>query len=164
MVYSRKLFYWGAFSLLAVATVAFCSVSAENTIRPSGIIIHHSAIPASTDSGSVDVTLIDKIHRARGYRTFYWGRFYDAGYHYIILPDGTVQQGRPEHCKGAHARGYNSYLGICWVGDFSSRDNPYGEEGLMQPTEAQMRSLVGLCRHLKRKYNIPLQSTDLTMM
>jgi N-acetyl-anhydromuramyl-L-alanine amidase AmpD len=77
-------------------------------------------------------------------------------YHYIILPDGTVQQGRPEYCQGAHAQGYNSYIGICLVGDFSSRDNPNGERGPTQPSEAQMHALVELSSKLREKYKIPL--------
>jgi N-acetylmuramoyl-L-alanine amidase len=131
--------------------------SLRNTITPIGIIIHHSAIPRRPDGGSIDARLIDEIHQRRGYRTFYWGRVYHVGYHYIILPDGTVQQGRPEHCKGAHASGYNSYIGICLVGDFSSGDNPNGERGLMAPTEAQMTALIDLCKRLSVDYQIPAE-------
>lgn len=38
------------------------------------------------------------------------------GYHYVILEDGTVQIGRPLGCPGAHAKGYNNYVGICLIG------------------------------------------------
>jgi len=121
-------------------------------------VVHHAAIPPLPDGRPVDAALIDEIHRARGYGAFYWGRFYHIGYHYLILPDGTVQQGRPEHCRGAHAVGYNSYIGICLVGDFSSADNPNGARGLTEPTEAQMRALIELCRNLQEKYQIPASS------
>src|SRR5207248_6415686 len=75
----------------------FLGVSYSNTIRPAGIIIHHSAIPSLVGGPPIDEAIIDEIHRRRGFRVFYWGRFYHVGYHYIILPDAPVQQGRPEH-------------------------------------------------------------------
>jgi hypothetical protein len=84
----------------------------------------HSAVPPPPNGRPVDARLLDEIHRARGYGAFYWGRFYHIGYHYVILPDGTIEHGRPERCLGSHARGYNSYIGVCLVGDFSSRSNP----------------------------------------
>ena len=87
---------------------------------------------------------------------FYWGRIYHLGYHYIILPDGTLKRGRPEHCIGAHTKGFNNYLGIVLVGDFSSRDNPDGKKGLAQPTPQQLKTLVSLCRRLRAHYHFPL--------
>lgn len=151
----NRFFFSIAISLLSAGLLAFCGVSLTNTIRPAGIVIHHSAIRL-TGQEPADAKLIDEIHRRRGYRTFYWGRFYHIGYHYVILPDGTVQQGRPEHCQGAHAPGYNSYIGICLIGDFSTADNPNGERGLTIPTEAQMRALTELCRNLRQKYDVPM--------
>src|SRR5437016_681095 len=120
----KRLVYALALGLLIASILAFSVPSFVNTIGPGGIIIHHSAVPPFPDGRPIDAKLIDEIHRERGYNAFYWGRFYHIGYHYVILPDGTVQQGRPEHCRGAHAQGYNSYIGICLVGDFSSKDNP----------------------------------------
>ena len=38
------------------------------------------------------------------------------GYHYVILEDGTVENGRPEFWKGSHARGFNDSLGVCLIG------------------------------------------------
>ena len=135
----------------------FVGGSLNNTITPNGIIIHHAAIPPRSDGGLIDARLIDEIHQRRGYRSFYWGRFYHVAYHYIILPDGTVEHGRPEHCKGAHAVGFNSYIGICLVGDFSSGENPDGERGLVAPTEAQMTALIDLCKRLSLYYQIPTE-------
>jgi len=51
---------------------------------------------------------IHKWHLARG--------FDGCGYHYVILEDGTVENGRPEYWSGAHAKGYNDALGICLIG------------------------------------------------
>lgn len=143
----------GAAVLLGLGTAG--TISYRNSIEPSGIIIHHSAIPLSDDEQpTTDANRLDEIHRRRGYGIFYWGRYYHIGYHYVILPDGTIQSGRPEHCQGAHASGYNSYIGICLVGDFSTADNPTGERGLREPTEAQLRALTYLCHQLQQRYNI----------
>jgi lipid-binding SYLF domain-containing protein len=127
-----------------------------NAITPIGIIIHHSVlIPASALPDAERA--LDRFHYARGFAISCFGHTYHIAYHYLILPNGAIQQGRPERCEGAHARGYNSYLGIALVGDFSSQDNPSGRKGPITPTPEQMRSLVKLCRQLRQKYNIPLQ-------
>ena len=126
-----------------------------NSIVPTGIAIHHTAVlpEGHTPRSARDV---DRYHQTRGFEITCQDRVYHVAYHYLILPDGRVQSGRPERCEGAHAQGYNSYLGISVVGDFSSRDNPGGKKGLARPTEQQLASLVGLCRALQRRYGIPL--------
>ncbi len=128
--------------------------SFANTILPSGIIIHHSGV---VPSETVDERAVDLFHRERGFDVTCFGREYHVAYHYLILADGTVQPGRPERCEGAHARGYNSYLGIALVGDFSKEDNPRGQRGLTTPTRKQMDALIRLCRELRDHYRIPLQ-------
>lgn len=127
-----------------------------NTITPNGIIIHHSVLIPSKDLPDAEGTL-DRFHSARGFEISCFGKIYHIAYHYLVLPNGEVRAGRPERCEGAHARGYNSYLGIALVGDFSSADNPRGKKGPERPTRAQMKSLIRLCRRLRDKYNIPLQ-------
>jgi N-acetylmuramoyl-L-alanine amidase len=125
-----------------------------NSIIPTGIVIHHTAVlpegrtPRSTSE-------IDRYHQTRGFEITCQGRVYHVAYHYLILPDGRLQSGRPERCEGAHAQGYNSYLGISVVGDFSnfsSRDNPTGKKGLAKPNAQQIASLIRLCRELQRRY------------
>jgi N-acetylmuramoyl-L-alanine amidase len=130
--------------------------SARNTIRPRGIVIHHSAISPGTEE-NITAEDIEFIHKSRGFRAFYWGRFYHIGYHYVILPDGTIQRGRPDHCLGAHAIGYNSYIGVCLIGNFSSKQNPTGMHGSEAPTEQQMQALVALCSNLQIEYGIPTE-------
>ncbi len=141
--------------VLPLAGVAL--ISYRNTIRPAGIVVHHSTLPATVTSDvTLDARWINEAHKQRGLGIFYWGRTYHIGYHYVILPDGTVQPGRPERCQGAHAQGHNSYLGICLIGDFSSKENPDGALGLNRPTQAQMRSLVALIGQLRERYQLPL--------
>jgi N-acetylmuramoyl-L-alanine amidase len=145
-----------ALVLLLLVSGLFFGVSYANTITPAGIVIHHSALPPLPGGRAAGVEMIDRLHRERGFGAFYWGRFYYVGYHYVILPDGTVQAGRPEHCRGAHATGFNSYIGVCLTGDFSSTGNPAGARGGLEPTPAQMRSLVELTNRLRARYGIPL--------
>ena len=128
-----------------------------NTIIPTGIVIHHTALIPSENAPPRSERDVDKYHEARGFEITCFGHIYHAAYHYIILPNGRVQRGRPERCEGAHAEGYNSYLGISVVGDFDSQDNPTGKKGATQPTERQIASLVQLCSRLRSRYNIPLQ-------
>jgi len=132
-------------------------VSFFNTITATGIVIHHTAVIPGENTPPRSERDIDKYHEARGFEILCFGRVYRVAYHYVIMPNGRVQAGRPERCEGAHAKGYNSYLGISVVGDFSSEDNPTGEKGPIRPTAKQIASLIQLCRRLKHRYNIPLQ-------
>ena len=132
-------------------------VSFFNTITPTGIVIHHTALIPGENTLPRTQADIDTYHQSRGFEITCFGRVYHAAYHYLIFPDGRVQAGRPERCEGAHAEGYNSYLGISLVGDFSSEDNPRGEKGPIRPSEKQIASLTQLCLQLRTRYNIPLQ-------
>ena len=128
-----------------------------NTITPTGIVIHHTGVIPGESTAPRSERDIDEYHRARGFEILCFHRVYHVAYHYLIMPDGRVKPGRPERCEGAHAKGYNSYLGISVVGDFSSEDNPSGKKGPTRPTAKQIASLIQLCRRLKDRYNIPLQ-------
>jgi N-acetylmuramoyl-L-alanine amidase len=126
-------------------------------IVPNGIVIHHTAVIPTGGALPSNASDVDRYHEARGFEIVCQGRVYHVAYHYLVLPDGRVQVGRPETCEGAHARGYNSYLGISVVGDFSSQDNPQGNKGVPRPTDAQVNSLIRLCRELRTRRRIPLQ-------
>jgi hypothetical protein len=132
-------------------------VSFFNIIVPTGIIIHHTATIPGKGEIPASEREVDQYHQARGFDVLCSGKEYHVAYHYLVLPDGKIQQGRPERCEGAHAPGYNSYLGISVVGDFSSEDNPDGSKGITRPTEKQIKSVIELCRRLSHQYNIPLQ-------
>ncbi|MGQ9880074.1 MAG: peptidoglycan recognition protein family protein [Armatimonadota bacterium] len=128
---------------------------------PEGILIHHSATPTRLKGRIVDAKKIDEMHKKRGFSIVCSDKVYHIGYHYVILPDGRVQSGRPENCPGAHSgiTYYNQrYLGICLIGDFDSHGRWNGKRSPRRPTEAQVRSLVNLCAKLMRKYNIPPQN------
>jgi N-acetyl-anhydromuramyl-L-alanine amidase AmpD len=99
------------------------------------IIIHCSAtLPGQT----VTTAIIDAWHRQRGYDRI--------GYHYVIMPDGTVEKGREEETVGAHCNGYNTNsLGICYIGGL---DNHGRCKDTRTPEQKEaLRSLVAeLCR------------------
>jgi hypothetical protein len=127
-----------------------------NAITPVGIIVHHSATLGQEPSLPNSVRDVDRFHSEKGFEIVCDGKRFHVAYHFLILPDGKIQRGRPERCEGAHSAGYNSYLGISIVGDFSSKDNPHGKKGLIQPTPRQMTSLAKLSRELMSRYRIPL--------
>jgi hypothetical protein len=129
-------------------------VSYQNTITPGGIVIHHSATMPYRILRPEDVQAISNNPEKKGFSTFYWGNFYHIGYHYIILPNGKIVQGRPEKCRGSHTLGYNSYIGICLIGNFTKKNNQLAAEGLERPTFEQMQSLVALSKDLSTRYNL----------
>ena len=78
------------------------------------VILHCSA---TTPSQDVDVEWCRRIHvDERG-----WS---DVGYHYFIKRDGTVQFGRPLNKAGAHTKGHNNSIGICYAGGLSPDHKP----------------------------------------
>ncbi len=121
---------------------------------PAGIVIHHTATGARVEGHVVDAERIARWHEQRGFSAEYRGEVYHIGYHYVILPDGTLQRGRPDWMMGAHTYGYNDYLGICLVGNFDSHSNPDGAQQPSRPTPAQMATLKSLLRDLMTKYRL----------
>ncbi len=121
---------------------------------PAGIVLHHTATGQVVEGCRVDARRIARWHQQRGFSAEYRGQVYHIGYHYVILPDGTVEKGRPEWMLGAHAYGYNDYLGICLVGNFDSAANPNGAQQPAEPTAEQMAALTSLLRDLMTKYRL----------
>ena len=73
----------------------------------------------------------------------------DIGYHYIILIDGTIDEGRPLEIQGAHVKGLNkNSIGICYVGGCDSKMNAKDTR-----TPEQIKSMNKLVCKLKEKYN-----------
>jgi len=124
---------------------------------PAGIVIHHTATDAYVKGKPVNAALISRWHAHRGFSEQYRGHTYHIGYHYIILADGTLERGRPEWMSGAHARGFNDYLGICLVGNFDSESNPAGAQQPARPTDKQLDTLVKLLKDLMIKYRLSLE-------
>jgi len=46
----------------------------------------------------------------------------DIGYHWVIRQNGIIEKGREETEHGAHCRGHNDALGVCWVGSYEPNE------------------------------------------
>lgn len=121
---------------------------------PAGVVLHHTATAAVVEGQTVNAEMIARWHLDRGFESEYRDETYHIGYHYVILPDGTLQQGRPEWMPGAHTYAHNDHLGICLVGNFDAGSNPRGAQQPAEPTDAQMEALRSLLRDLMRKYRL----------
>ncbi|MBI4866142.1 MAG: N-acetylmuramoyl-L-alanine amidase [Candidatus Wallbacteria bacterium] len=108
--------------------------------RPGKLTVHHSSQPrASRCKGAATIRGIQQFHMAsRGWK--------DIAYHYLIAPDGTVYQGRPEGASGSHSRPNRHKLGVCVLGNFNR-----GEESV---TPLARASLVRLLAYLAGKHGI----------
>lgn len=121
---------------------------------PPGIVLHDSDSPASWRGIPINAAQLELIH-ARDHPD--WkveceGKTYHIGYHYVILPDGTIEKGRPDLCIGAHARKHNTWLGICLIGAFSKKRKRWWPS---EPTPQQLDAVLTLCKELMSKYHIP---------
>lgn len=93
------------------------------------IILHHAA------SAKCSVSDVHSWHLKNG-----WA---GIGYHFFIMKDGSVYQGRPLDRVGAHAKGANSYsIGICFEGDYTKEVMP----------AAQFNAGREVIAYLKKKY------------
>lgn len=102
------------------------------------IIVHCTATP---DGRPVTIREITQWHKQRGFSTI--------GYHYVVMLDGTVCNGRNVDTVGAHCTNHNSHsIGVCYVGGL--------DKVTKQPkdtrTPAQKYALVTLLKKLKALY------------
>lgn len=101
------------------------------------IIVHCSATKVGVNFDAAD---IDRWHRERGFK--------QIGYHYVVLLDGTIQEGRPEGVPGAHCKGHNSdSIGVCYIGGLDGNSRPKDTR-----TVAQRAALKELISRLRVKY------------
>lgn len=102
------------------------------------IIVHCTATPAGRE---VSVGEIDSWHRARGFR--------GIGYHYVVMTDGRVCEGRPVEEVGAHCLGQNAdSIGVVYVGGLTAD----GRSPADTRTPAQKASLRELVDSLRGRY------------
>lgn len=103
------------------------------------IIVHCSATP---ECKAFSVADIDRWHRARGWK--------GCGYHFVILLDGSVQNGCPIERVGAHAgAALNPHsIGVCYIGGYASD----GRTPKDTRTPEQKTALLALLRELKKRF------------
>tara|TARA_R100000935_G_scaffold20245_1_gene38318 strand:+ start:373 stop:792 length:420 start_codon:yes stop_codon:yes gene_type:complete len=102
------------------------------------IIVHSTATPEGRD---VSLEEVRQWHtKERG-----WS---DIGYHFLVLLDGSVEEGRPLERTGAHTKGHNwDSIGIAYVGGLDSKMNAKDTRN-----DKQKDSLVDLLCQLKDAY------------
>lgn len=107
-------------------------------IRPiSEIIIHCTATPQGRDLHVADIT---RYHLQRGFETI--------GYHYLVMLDGRVEQGRGADFIGAHCLGHNDRsIGVAYVGGIGKDGKPTDTR-----TPAQRLALSKLVAELRQRY------------
>ena len=99
------------------------------------IVIHHTGSPDMDASAEQ----IHEWHLSNG-----WA---GIGYHFVVRKNGTIERGRPQWAKGAHAEGDNSHsIGIHLSGNFSA----------VKPTTKQIENTALLIANLCEEYGIPI--------
>jgi len=102
--------------------------------KPAKIITHHAVSKPGHDHLDVGQWHYDRWNGYRPSRIRKDIARY-AGYHYIILEDGTTEQCRAHDEEGIHCRGQNfNSIGVCFMGNFNRS----------YPTEAQKRAFIEL--------------------
>ena len=102
------------------------------------LVIHCSATPEGRSHNAKD---IDLWHRQRGVN--------EIGYNYVILLDGTIEQGRDVDKIPAHVEGHNKdSIGICYIGGIDK--NTLQAKDTRTP--AQKEALIKLLKELKKLY------------
>ena len=101
------------------------------------IIIHCSD---TKDGINFNINDIDRWHKQKGWKC--------CGYHYVILLDGTIQQGRELEAVGAHCSGHNAHsIGICYIGGLDKDGKPKDTR-----TAQQKAALYDLVNKLCEKF------------
>jgi N-acetylmuramoyl-L-alanine amidase len=102
------------------------------------LVVHAAATTPAMQN--VDAKWIDRVHRRRG--------FLKIGYHFVILRDGRLEDGRPVKQIGAHVKGFNAHsIGICMAGGIDKLGN--AENNF---TDAQFETLHSLLINLRLDY------------
>lgn len=101
------------------------------------IVVHSSATPAGV---YFDASDIDDWHRQRG-----WSQI---GYNFVVLLDGTVEEGRPLELVPAHVKSHNrNSIGIVYIGGTDKY-----KEAKDTRTFKQKRALKKLLKQLKEQF------------
>jgi hypothetical protein len=118
---------------------------AYTPMAPERVTVHHTAAaqPLTLEDAIIEMRAIQRYHqKGRGWN--------DIAYHFLIDGSGRIFQGRPENAQGAHTLGHNAgNVGISIMGDFHPPRS-------MQPTPAQLASLVKLLKWVQGGLSVPL--------
>ena len=107
----------------------------KNRLPLKYLVVHCSATKPKTH---VDAAYIDTLHKQRG--------FAKIGYHYVVLRDGSIQNGREDTEVGAHVSGKNTgSLGICLVGGLNDTTGKPENNFTGEQFKALRNLLIELC-------------------
>lgn len=99
------------------------------------IILHCTA---TKPDQNITAAVIDRWHRKRGWKN-------GIGYHFVVLRNGVVEQGRPLDLGRAHCKGRNSRsIGIAYCGGINAAGKP--ENNLTAAQDIAIRNLVLVLR------------------
>lgn len=104
----------------------------------NNIVVHCSATEQGKDFNSKDIA---GWHKSRGFK--------EIGYHYVILLNGDIENGRDIFKVGAGVFGHNKdTIHVCYVGGLDSKGKAKDTR-----TEDQKHSLLILLESLKLVFN-----------
>lgn len=112
------------------------------------IIIHCTA---TKEGAKCTADQVNAAHKARKFSSYVdpRGRTRYIGYHFLILPDGTIEICRPISRIGCHTSGHNTRsIGISYVGGLDAADTN-GKMIKDTRTPQQKAALISLIRQLK---------------
>ena len=106
--------------------------------KPEKVILHCAATPDVGPENprwyELDISEVRRWHvSGNGWK--------DVGYHFFIRRDGTIQSGRKVGTPGAHTKGHNRDIGVCYAGS-------------KYPTAEQISSLKKLAELIRLTHGI----------
>jgi N-acetyl-anhydromuramyl-L-alanine amidase AmpD len=109
---------------------------------PQRIVVHHTYIPNQSQyKGAASIRGIQNYHMDNANT-----KWADIGYHFLIGPEGTIYQGRPETVVGAHCSPNTNSVGVCLIGDYDPGKDPI--PAVME------KSLINLLAWLTSNYSV----------
>ena len=110
------------------------------------IIVHCTATPPNWMRGRSNREKLEALRRMH-VRDRGWD---DIGYHFVIMRDGQIMEGRPIKYAGAHTKGHNhDSIGVALMGGWKSEPNDKFEQHY---TAAQGKALHDLITRLKKEF------------
>ncbi|WP_108062737.1 peptidoglycan recognition protein family protein [Poseidonibacter lekithochrous] len=108
-----------------------------------GAVIHCSDSSFGTGQ-DIDDWHIERGFNEIGYHVVICNGHIDKG-RFVEFMDGSIEVGRDWDKNGAHAKGYNGWIGICMI-------------GVDEFTTKQFESLVKVCKWLISEYGIKVEN------
>jgi N-acetyl-anhydromuramyl-L-alanine amidase AmpD len=87
----------------------------------------------------------------------------DAGYHFGVKKDGTVETGRPVTKWGSHTEGANDTIGVCVYGDGDQEPwTPQQWESVLRICSERVQDAEHVCGHREAPVRLKAKPTTKT--